>query len=305
MSHFNKELLPYLACPDCRHPLELSDRTFLCTHCRRKYKIQDGIPLLYPANLDQSHLREETELAELMRLHHSEKADFNAEQWAQSKEDFWGMVENQIPCRRCSLLYIGSGYDHAFDRFQKLGHLFINFDMIPEMLKQLRSAQAQVCIAGDMNALPFQNNRFDALIVIDVLHHESNHIDDLLKRFSELLVPGGILFIEDINAWGLFQFYKSILMPKPVYRMLRSVYHSMKHGHYAPADYEFPTSTLQIRRKLKSLNYHSIQSHPTRGYPYLNRINQMIYKQFSKLKIIPRYFNYHYMMSAVNADPST
>jgi SAM-dependent methyltransferase len=303
MTHFSKELLRYLACPDCQQPLELSDATLHCPHCRRNYNIQDGIPLLYPRNLDQSHLQEETELAELMHRHHSEKADYNAEQWAQSKEDFWDMVEDQIPGRRCSMLYIGSGYDHAFERFQRQGHLFINFDMIPEMLKQLRTSQAEVCIAGDMNALPFQNNRFDALIVIDVLHHESNHIHDLLKHFSEILVPGGRLFIEDINAWGLFQFYKSILMPKPVYRFLRSFYHSMRHGHYPPAGYEFPTSYPQIRRLLKSLNYHSIQPHPTRGYPYLNRMNQMIYKQFSKLKPVPRYFNYHYMLSAVNADP--
>ena len=304
MSHFNKELLQYLACPDCQQPLELSRAGLLCQHCRRNYEIQDGIPLLYPGNLDLSHLQEEAELADLMRRHHSEREDFDAEQWAESKEDFWGLVSDQIAGRRCSLLYIGSGYDHAFEKFQNT-HLFINFDMIPRMLKQLRSAHAEFCIAGDMNAPPFRNNRFDAIMLIDVLHHESGRIPELLKRFSDLLVAGGILFIEDINAWGLFQFYKSILMPKPVYRTLRSIYHRRKHGHYAPADYEFPTSYFHLRHVLKSLNYRSIRSYPTRGYPYLSNINQAIYRQFSKMNFVPRYLNYHYMLSAVKAGPES
>lgn len=301
------ELLTILACPDCGANLEIRESTIHCTECRRMFQIQNGIPLLYPENLDIAHLREETLLAEMMQQSQtSTRAEFNASQWAQAKEDFWHMVERQIGEPPRKMLYVGCGYDPGFQRFQNAGHLFINLDLIMDMLDTLKNQyQANACIAGDMNALPFQKGVLDAVIVIDVIHHETDRLKPILQSFSQLLKPRGHIFLEDINAWGIYQFGKSILMPKPVYRWARKFYHKFKHSHYPPADYEFPTSYWQIRRMLTELGFGDIQAHPTNAYPYLNDVNYRFYRLISKNKYVPRYFNYHYMLSAVKtSNPS-
>lgn len=41
------EILGIMACPACKSPLELRERSLLCSECRRAYPINDaGIPIL-------------------------------------------------------------------------------------------------------------------------------------------------------------------------------------------------------------------------------------------------------------------
>jgi len=42
----DKELLSILACPACKADVELKDEKIVCTKCRRKYPIRDGIPVM-------------------------------------------------------------------------------------------------------------------------------------------------------------------------------------------------------------------------------------------------------------------
>ena len=44
------DLLPILACPNCKGPLRLSadEQQLICDHCRVYYVIDDGIPVLLP-----------------------------------------------------------------------------------------------------------------------------------------------------------------------------------------------------------------------------------------------------------------
>lgn len=42
----DKELLDILACPSCKGDVELRDNKIVCTRCRLKYPIKDGIPIL-------------------------------------------------------------------------------------------------------------------------------------------------------------------------------------------------------------------------------------------------------------------
>ncbi|MFC1569494.1 methyltransferase domain-containing protein [bacterium] len=300
MTAIQPELLKILACPDCKSSLQIVETEFHCTECQQKFQIQNGIPLLYPQDLDISHLREETLLAEMMKQSQTgNRAEFNAAQWAKAKQEFWNMVHATIGAPPQTILYIGCGYDPGFQSFQKKGHLFINLDLIADMLETLKEKHgAEACIAGDMNALPFQKKSLDAIVIIDVLHHETDQLKPILQGLMDLLKPGGYLFLEDINAWGLFQFGKSILMPKSVYQWARKFYHRFKHAHYAPAEYEFPTSYWMIKRLLKDLGFSPIQACPTNAYPYLNRFNYRIYQMFSIFKVVQQYFNYHYMLSA-------
>lgn len=44
------DLLAILACPKCKEPVEPSDdhRFLICRHCKLKYPVQDGIPIMLP-----------------------------------------------------------------------------------------------------------------------------------------------------------------------------------------------------------------------------------------------------------------
>ena len=42
----DKELLKILACPLCKTEVILENDAIVCTQCRRKYPIRDGIPIM-------------------------------------------------------------------------------------------------------------------------------------------------------------------------------------------------------------------------------------------------------------------
>jgi uncharacterized protein YbaR (Trm112 family) len=42
----DKELLAILACPACKADVELKGNKIVCTKCRLKYPIKDGIPIM-------------------------------------------------------------------------------------------------------------------------------------------------------------------------------------------------------------------------------------------------------------------
>jgi uncharacterized protein len=40
------ELLSILACPACKTPVRLEDNKLVCDECGRRYRIEDGIPIM-------------------------------------------------------------------------------------------------------------------------------------------------------------------------------------------------------------------------------------------------------------------
>ncbi len=43
---FDEELLNILACPVCKSDVLLKENKIVCIKCKRKYPIQDGIPVM-------------------------------------------------------------------------------------------------------------------------------------------------------------------------------------------------------------------------------------------------------------------
>jgi SAM-dependent methyltransferase len=181
-----------------------------------------------------------------------------------------------------------------------MGHLFVNFDLVYEILEWLSSrSNARSSVAGDVKNLPFKASSFDCLTCIDLIHHESEQLEQLLASFSHLLRPGGLLFLEDVNAWGMFQFPKSILMPKALHRSLRSFYRDelVQSGH-RPADYEFPTNPFTVKKIMERIGFVGIVFFPNRSYPTRHERLFRFYTFFSGNERIAKYHNYHYMLMA-------
>lgn len=45
-SPISQELLEILACPACKSPVELKVDRLVCQGCGRRYRIEDGIPIM-------------------------------------------------------------------------------------------------------------------------------------------------------------------------------------------------------------------------------------------------------------------
>lgn len=296
----NPELIQYIMCPMCGGDLAEFMNSLRCTQCSSEYEIRKGIPLLYPMDMDTAHLREEENLATMMKSDRlNSKEQFSSSQWKFSKREFWSMVENNIQKPPKAFINIGCGYDESFSKIEKLGNMFVNSDMVYDMMISLQSnSGAKSCVCGDINKLPFKKSVFDYVISIDVIHHECDSVFTILESFRDLLKPGGTLFLEDPNAWGMFQMAKSIFLPKPLYRYMRSTYHRMKRSLHRPADYEFPTNVWQIKSMLNKLGFKNIKIHSHNAYPCIGETSYRFYKLLSRFEFIRKFHNYHYMISA-------
>lgn len=297
----DKKFVDLLACPDCRGSLHEKDHKLRCEKCNADYEIRSGIPILFPESTDIHRLHEEEELADMMkRTKLSNAEQFSLSQWQISKIEFWNVVSNVVDSTHKTFINLGCGYDDSFCRFEQQGCTFINFDIVYNMLYSLKQkCGARFCVAGDVNHLPLKKGTFDCVISIDVIHHMSERIPMLLKSFKGLLHPGGMLFLEDPNAWGLFQFGKSILLPRSVYKSLRSLYHSIKKSDHKPADYEFPTNIWSVVRELHDIGFHNIRIFPNRAYPCIPKGGFQLYRLLGSINWVRRYHNYHYMLSAL------
>jgi SAM-dependent methyltransferase len=299
----NPELLRFLACPACAGDVADSADGLCCTRCGASYEIRHGIPLLYPSSVNTAHLLEEESLAQMMESRPASREEqFRRSQWSHSKQEFWAMVSTRIETPPRSLVNIGCGFDSSAVQLEQQGYDVVHFDMVHRMLDTLQTDRgARSCVAGDATRLPLKKSAFDYVVSVDLIHHESEAVPALLESFRDLLKPGGSLFLEDPNAWGVFQAAKSILLPKPLHRLLRSVYHRLKMSTHRPADYEFPTSVWRVRAILRDLGFKDITVYPNTAYPCIGQRLFWLWSLLSRFEFTRKYHNYHYMLSAVRS----
>jgi len=299
----NPALIDLLACPACRGDLAHHHSELQCTGCGARYEVRQGIPVLVPDDVNTEHFEEEQHLAQMMKSRETlPEEQFNLNQWALSKHEFWTMVRSVVTGTDKKFVNIGCGFDPSFTTFEQQGHTFVNMDLVFDMLSDLRQdLGAKSCVNGDVNSLPLKAGAFDYVISIDVIHHECERLPELLGSFRDLLKPGGTLFLEDPNAWGLFQMAKSIFMPRAAYKALRSTYHTLKRSIHRPADYEFPTNVWSVMAMLRELGFEDIKCYPHTAYPTVSQRSHRIYRSLSGSEFVRKFHNYHYMLSAVRA----
>ncbi|MFH1278030.1 MAG: methyltransferase domain-containing protein [Candidatus Eisenbacteria bacterium] len=294
------EILPILCCPDCGADLAEKAGGLSCSSCESRFEVRDSVPLLYPRTMDRSHLREEEHLAETMRTWaDSGENPFSQGQWHRSREEFWHLVRSVLKPPPGMVVNVGCGSDTHFRELEEAGYRVVNFDLVVGWLNPVRGMTgAETYVAGDMMRLPFRKGSFDGVLSLDVIHHEYRAVPDLLRSFADLLKPGGTLVLADPNAWGFYQLPKSLLLPKPFYRFLRSAYHRFKGSSHRPADYEFPTSVGKTKKILGGLGFSEIHVRENDAYPAIGPLRYRFYRLFAGSAFVRRYHNYHYMLWA-------
>lgn len=284
------------------HSLDISGKVpspLHCPACGRTFAVADGIPLLFPDNVDMGHIEEEEKLAKLMTGYRpSGKEIFFEEQWQASKEEYWSFVESSLPGGGMTILNAGCGIDVRFLGLAD-GNRLVAFDLMSSLLEKLgREYGSKNNVAGSVEALPFRENSFDALCCVDLIHHQPDMLEEIISSFFKVLKPGGSLFLEDINALALFQFWKSVLLPRTVHGTLRSLYHRLKGSPHQPALYEFPTSVRKVARILDRAGFTDIEAVPQEAYPNTGPAGYRIYRTLSRIESVSKYHNFHYLLRA-------
>ncbi|EKD42898.1 MAG: hypothetical protein ACD_72C00540G0002 [uncultured bacterium] len=297
-----KNILSLLSDPDSGQDLIITNNTLTTANGEHVYNIDGDVPLLFSTHTDREHLAEEEKLAEMMKRTPSSPHDaFSLQQWAQSKKEFWAKTKQLINSRPSgqNIINIGCGYDDHADEFATSGHTFINFDLVKTMLldNKNHSQNGGYYVAGDINYLPFKKQSFDVVISIDIIHHEYARLPEILKKLTDLLKPGGLLLLEDPNAWAIFQIPKTLL-PQSIHTAARKLYHRLKKSTHQPADYEFPTSPFYVKNILKDLGMKDVVFHSHDAYPGAPKFFYLIYKTLRFLPFIAKFGNYHYFLSA-------
>lgn len=297
------KLLELLACPRCGGDLGPGEYSLTCFSCGTSYEVHEGIPVLMPEGIDLEHLAEEEKLGEIMTDEPaSEKDALSEEQWELSKKEYWDFVRERTGTGK-TIVNIGCGVDSSFLELAE-GNTLVAFDLMCSLLEKLRDKHgSSLNVAGAVQALPFRDAAFDAICCIDLIHHEPDRLNAIFDSFARILKPGGVLFLEDINAWGLMQFWKSKMMPRRLHGTLRNGWHRMKGSKHRPAPYEFPTDVFRSIRMLEKAGFGSIEAVPLKSYPNTGKAGLCLYGKLSSSNRVRRYHNFHYMIYARRSSP--
>jgi len=295
----DERLLDLLACPRCLGELGPGDTQLSCLSCGTQYEIRGGIPVLMPEGIDLEHLAEEEKLGEIMTgLPAAEKDAVSEEQWRLSKREYWDFVKDKAGTGR-TIVNIGCGVDADFLGLAE-GNTLVAFALMCSLLEKLRDDHGSTYnVAGAVQAVPFRDDAFDAVCCVDLIHHEPDRLPAIFKSFARILRPGGMLFLMDINAWGLTQFWKSKMMPRRMHGALREKWHRSRGTGHRPAPYEFPTDVFGSMRLLGEAGFEGAEAVPLKSYPNTGKAGVSLYGKLSSSERVSRYHNFHYMIFAM------
>ncbi len=130
-------------------------------------------------------------------------------------------LQSRCPKDGARGLDIGCGHGWYACEMARLGYRMVGVDRSSAQIRMAqRYAQEQnsECrfLASDASKLPFDDNHFDFVYAINVLHHVVDAQSQLqvLEEIVRVLKPGGVFFLQEINTMNpLFRFYLGYVFP--------------------------------------------------------------------------------------------
>jgi len=95
------------------------------------------------------------------------------------------------------LLDVGGGTGRIADLMEKCFERIVIYDVSLPMIRESKNKNARIFgICGEIENLGLKKNYFDAIIMVDTLHHVENHQKAILSILNALK-PGGIFILEE------------------------------------------------------------------------------------------------------------
>jgi len=197
-----------LRCPDCAKAVGPLEGTPICPGCGRSFTVSEGIWDLLPRTLDrvkanENQLHVEAGLATWRRLF------FHKRDWLQWCDTRW--LPTLIDHRTRTFLEIGGGlcYASALAKAHAPGAYVLATDVSPRYLRHhavrvglIIGTPADTYAAADAEALPFEDEQFDAVYSQVVLYRVSDPVR-ALREIWRVLAPGGrYLGVERASPWA-------------------------------------------------------------------------------------------------------
>jgi ubiquinone/menaquinone biosynthesis C-methylase UbiE len=97
------------------------------------------------------------------------------------------------------LLDLGGGVGRVARFFVgKVDNITVS-DFSSGMIEKCKSINGLKCVVSPAEKLPFEDNYFDKIIIIEAIHHFDN-LDKVFVEVKRILKPGGTVIVEEINA---------------------------------------------------------------------------------------------------------
>ncbi len=134
-------------------------------------------------------------------------------------ERFLGLMRDE---GKTSLIEVGAGVGYTSLWFAERGVAVVATDLSPAQVEIARGKGLDAHVR-DMYDLGFAPESFDALWAMNCIHHvPSSDLDAVLQGFSEILAPGGLVYL---GVWGGRDeegIYEDDFYPPPRFFCLRS-----------------------------------------------------------------------------------
>lgn len=216
------DLLEILCCPRCLCDLDLEVEEgagddvctgkLLCSSCKKKYQIENGIPdLLISGNNKSETWKKHKRIRQANELVYESKSDDYKPEDVQgfSLKELYVKFENlSLLCGKRRLLDLGCGTGLVANVARSLFQRIVGIDISMSMLRQV-DRQIDL-IRGDICLLPFKKETFDCVTAMAVLHHIYD-TSYLLKESFRVLKPGGYLYTDIDHNWRFFYIYRWVM----------------------------------------------------------------------------------------------
>lgn len=170
------------------------------------------------------------------------------------------------------ILDIGCGRGELLQAYSANGGNTVGFDYSPAAVKLSSNWRDDnvVVIRASATALPFREQVFDRVIMLDLVEHLSqNNLLQCLKDVMRVLKEGGQVLIHTPNQWGD---YVSTIFDKVISRLKAPLTGSstLKSSNYAELQVNVQ-SPISLRRTLRTAGFKSkigFAGHPLQHAPY-------------------------------------